>query len=221
MPLFLIYLFFRFIVQYKDMSRVLHCFACWRGLDASWSRIEDGLLVVCWDLLWRCFWLNKSQHTSTLIEIFCRLPSSLYPGGSQHFFLLWPRATPGRWHFPRGEGWGGLNFACIGSRVWSNTSLIPPVPQWVPPARHLLLRCGDYTWRCDTTTPPLPPFSNPASSLRRSREWAAALRYEQCLMNAPSFCVFPPRGEQRRLTHSEDHPARRLYVRREVSIQKL
>jgi hypothetical protein len=46
---------FVFIVQYEDMSRrihCLHCLACWRGLDASWSRIEVGLLVVCWDLLW-------------------------------------------------------------------------------------------------------------------------------------------------------------------------
>ena len=46
---------FVFIVQYEDMNRRihwLHCLACWRGLDASWSRIEVGLLVVCWDLLW-------------------------------------------------------------------------------------------------------------------------------------------------------------------------
>ncbi len=39
-------------VQYEDMSRRIHCLACWRGLDASWSTIEVGLLVVCWDLLW-------------------------------------------------------------------------------------------------------------------------------------------------------------------------
>ncbi len=31
---------------------VLHCLACWRRLDSSWSRIEVGLLVVCWDLVW-------------------------------------------------------------------------------------------------------------------------------------------------------------------------
>ncbi len=43
---------FVFIVQYEDMSRrihCLHCLACWPGLDVSWSRIEVGLLVVCWE----------------------------------------------------------------------------------------------------------------------------------------------------------------------------
>ncbi len=43
---------FVFILQYEDMSRRIHCLSCWRGLGASWSRIEVGLLVVCWDLLW-------------------------------------------------------------------------------------------------------------------------------------------------------------------------
>ncbi len=36
----------------QTWADVLHCLACWRGLDASWRMIEVGLLVVCWDLVW-------------------------------------------------------------------------------------------------------------------------------------------------------------------------
>jgi hypothetical protein len=50
MPLFLIYLFLSYSMKtWADVYIVLHCLACWRGLDASWSRIEVSLLVVCWD----------------------------------------------------------------------------------------------------------------------------------------------------------------------------
>ncbi len=36
----------------KTWTDLLHCLACWRGLNVSWSRIKVGLLVVSWDLLW-------------------------------------------------------------------------------------------------------------------------------------------------------------------------
>ncbi len=52
MPLFLIYLLSSYSMKtWADVYIVYIVFAWWSGLDASWSRIEVGLLFVCWDLL--------------------------------------------------------------------------------------------------------------------------------------------------------------------------
>jgi hypothetical protein len=41
--------------RYATLFDFFLCISYWTGLDASWSRIEVGLLVVCWDL----FWISK------------------------------------------------------------------------------------------------------------------------------------------------------------------
>jgi hypothetical protein len=47
MPLFLIYLLFRFIVQYEGMSRRTRFYIVWL-VDVDWMHLEVGLKWACW-----------------------------------------------------------------------------------------------------------------------------------------------------------------------------
>ncbi len=56
----------------QTWADILHFLDCWRGLDASWSRIEVGL--VGWDLVW----VLRSKSVETLPN-FPQHDSNLYP----------------------------------------------------------------------------------------------------------------------------------------------
>jgi len=47
MPLLLIYLLFRFIVQYEGMSRRTRFYIVWL-VDVDWMHLEVGLKWACW-----------------------------------------------------------------------------------------------------------------------------------------------------------------------------
>jgi hypothetical protein len=70
MPIFSIY-FLGFSHSMQTWAYVLHCLACWRGVDASWRRIEVSLLVGCWNLVW-----SKSVKK---FPIFPQQDSNLFP----------------------------------------------------------------------------------------------------------------------------------------------
>ncbi len=92
MPLFLIYLFLSYSM--KTWADVYIVLACWRGLDASWSRIEVGLLVVCLD----CVGFLRSKSVEKLPNF---PPAGLEPTLLQKVLKMKP--SSGKLQFWEGE----------------------------------------------------------------------------------------------------------------------